>query len=192
MMVAEGIDVVPLNLELQRQPHLWGQVKLRETMKPHEDMKDIWVRYNDMKNYTGDLNDFNDEHFPIWYPAFYSLPALRPLIFAMMTRVQGEHLGAVLITRIPPGQSVGAHVDEGWHANFYNTKLYLPIRSNEHCVNRCENEFVTMRAGECWTFNNLVEHDVVNDGEEERITLIVCIRAHEFATAQAIADPAAA
>jgi len=33
-----------------------------------------------------------------------------------------------------------------------------------------------MDVGDCWQIDNTREHDVVNDGDSERMTLIVCTR----------------
>ena len=35
---------------------------------------------------------------------------------------------------------------------------------------------VAMAPGEVWYFDNLKEHEVVNDGPDDRITLIICLR----------------
>jgi hypothetical protein len=33
-----------------------------------------------------------------------------------------------------------------------------------------------MAPGEVWYFDNLKEHEVTNDGPDDRITLIICLR----------------
>jgi hypothetical protein len=44
------------------------------------------------------------------------------------------------------------------------------------CINRVENEQVAMAPGEAWYFDNTKEHEVVNDGPDDRISLIISIR----------------
>ncbi len=176
LKLGEGLDVTPVNLALARNPQLWNQFSLRKEQFQHRDMDDIWVRYNNIDNYDGDIQKFNSAHFPVWYPSWYGLPELRPLVMGLFQRFQGTHLGGVLITRIPPGKSIAPHSDDGWHAKFYNTKLYVVLSGNPQCWNRVLDEKVIMKTGECWFFNNTVEHEVVNDGETDRITLIVCMR----------------
>jgi hypothetical protein len=175
-----GIDTAPLLLALARQPKLWNRHGMRKEIPegPHAQMDDIWLRYNDEKPFreSGDWSTFNDEHESIFYPAWYALPQARPIVFGMMGRTEATRLGGVLITRIPAGGRIEPHVDGGWHATYYNTKLYVVLQSNPQCVNTVENERVAMAPGEVWYFDNTKMHEVVNDGPDDRITLIVCLR----------------
>lgn len=172
LKIAEGVDVLPLLLGLQRQPELWNRNTLRKEAPgtPHAEMTDIWVRFAEKEE------DFPKPHFATWYPAYWKLPQLRPIIFALMARVEATHLGGVLITRIPPGGVIHPHVDTGWHPEFYNTKLYVVLQSNPQCVFRVEDEKVSMRVGDVWRIDNTKEHEVVNAGDAERMTLIICTR----------------
>jgi hypothetical protein len=176
--IAQGVDTAPVLLELARNPRLWGRRKFRKEMVVHAGMDDIWLRYNDEKPFkeSGDYSKFNDEHESVFYPEWFTLPSVRPIVYNLMARVQATRLGGILITRIPPGGRIEPHVDGGWHATYYNTKLYVVLQSNPQCVNRAGDERVAMAPGEVWYFDNAIEHDVVNDGPCERITLIVCMR----------------
>lgn len=176
--IAAGLDTAPLLLELARQPRLWNRRGFRKDLPAHREMDDIWLRYNDEKPYreSGDYSTFNDEHESVFYPEWFALPSARPLVYGIMARVQATRLGGVLITRIPAGGSIAPHVDGGWHATYYNTKLYVVLQSNPQCVNRVGEERVAMAPGEVWYFDNTIEHDVVNEGPDDRMTLIVCLR----------------
>ena len=177
--IASGVDVAPLLLAIKQHPELWDEFTPRKSVEgsPHTAMQDIWVRYNDIRKFPdGDLTHFNDPHYPVWYPAYDVLPQLRPIIFGLMARVEAVQLGGVLITKIPPGGRIDPHVDAGWHVEHYNTKLYIVLQSNEKCLNRVEDEVVNMKPGEVWWFDNRIEHEVVNNGDDDRITLIVCMR----------------
>lgn len=179
LKLREGVDVAPITMGLARHPELWGQYTLRakSDKSPHAGSSDIWVRYRDLKEFDGDVQCFNGPHFPIWYPAWWALPEIQPLTYDLMRTFRAAHLGGILITRIPPGGRIRPHVDSGsWHAAFYETKLYIVLQGNDRCRNRVGEEWATMRTGEVWYFNNLIEHEVVNDGETDRITLIVCLR----------------
>jgi mannose-6-phosphate isomerase-like protein (cupin superfamily) len=178
--IAHGVDTAPLLLEIARQPKLWNRHTVRKTAPetPHASMDDIWLRYNDEKPFkeSGDWSKFNDPHDAIFYPEWFALPSVRPIVYNLMARVQATRLGGVMITRIPAGGRIEPHADDGWHATYYNTKLYVVLQSNPQCVNRVEDEKVSMAPGEVWYFDNLKEHEVVNDGPDDRITLIVCLR----------------
>ena len=180
LRIAQGIDVMPLLLAIQRQPNLWNRHGFRKEFEgtSHAQTSDLWLRFRDEKPFkeAGDYTGFEDEHDAIWYPEAYALPQARPIVFGLMARVEGVRLGGVMITKIPAGGRVLPHSDHGWHAKYYNTKIYVPLQSNPKCFNRVEDDIVAMGPGEAWYFDNTKEHEVVNDGEDDRITLIVCIR----------------
>lgn len=180
-MIARGANVAPLVNELHRQPWLWNQVTLRTApeQSPHHGLDDIWVRYNPLENYDPDkgLADFNKEHDARWYPAYYSLPSVRPLVFDLMRLVEGERLGFVLITRIPPGATCKPHVDRGWHAEYYD-KYAIQLESAPGQTFQFAGESLCTEPGDVFWFNNLEEHAVFNPTEHDRMTMIVCIRSN--------------
>lgn len=180
LKICDGINVEPLNFLLKQKPELWNARTLRkdDPASPHVAMSDIWVRYNDDSEAkrTGDYSKFNEQHYPVWYPSINDLSMIKPMALGLMAKMGASHLGGILITKIPPGGVIEPHVDSNWHAKFYNCKLYIPLQSNPKCYNRCEDEIVIMDAGECWYFNNNVEHEVRNNGLDDRITLIICMR----------------
>lgn len=166
------IDPLQVMIELQRQPELWNADEARRKFEgsPHSQVDDIWVRWE-----RNDLDDGKPREIE-FLPSWHKLPALRAIIFALMTRVQAVELGGILITRIPAGGQVFPHVDSGWHAERFNTKVYVALQSNPDCVNFAEEEKVTMNAGDCWIFRNTVSHSVINAGIDDRISAIVCMR----------------
>lgn len=167
-------DPAAINAELAAQPDLWDRDPERRIApgSPHREMTDVWVRCIDKANIEG----FNGPHEARWYPAYWAVPSLRPVIFDVMRAVQAVRLGGVLITRIPPGGEIYAHKDAGWHPEYYNTKIYAVLASNDRCVNWAEDMTVCMAPGECWFFNNLVEHGLRNEGETDRVSLIIVMR----------------
>lgn len=175
--------MAPLISEIEAHPDLWDSIQFRKTApnSPHSRMSDIWVRYNDIDAYLKNPGgrSFNDAHVPIWYPAWEKLPALRPIIFALMATVRGEMLGGVLITRIPPGEGIAPHVDTGWHVDYYD-KFYLSLKSAPGADFFCEDEVLNPRVGEIYRFDNRALHWVVNNSDQDRMTLIVCIRTDMF------------
>ena len=181
-LMQEGIDVAPLLAELDAQPELWDQHPQRRNApgSPHGGMTDIWVRYNDPARMG---KHFNDEHVPVWYPAWKKLPALRPIVFDLMARAQGEMLCAVLITKIPPGEGIAPHIDDSWHVE-YTEKFYLSLRNGKGSVFCCNDgaweESINPRPGDLYRFDNRRRHWVENRSDEDRITLICCIRTDKF------------
>lgn len=182
--IANGIDVSGVMAELADDPSLWNEHQIRRTAPgtPHRTSSDIWVRYRDVAPYENGerpWSEFNDIHVPVWYPAWKALPSLRPIIFALMAKVEGEMLGGILITRIAPGGRIEPHSDFSWHVDAFE-KFYVTIQGQTgarfHCEHEGHYEFIEPKNGECWLFNNKKKHWVTNDSEQCRITLIICIR----------------
>ena len=179
LKVFDGIDPLPTLLQLQDNPQLWDSYQVRgrdETASPHEGVSDIWVRYRDRAELTSPAA-YLEPHFPVWWPAWGLLPALRPIVFGIAARCEATAIGGVFLTRIVPGGQVKPHDDAySWHARFYACKVFVPLAGNGRCINRSVDEEIVMGIGQAWTYDNLVEHSVRNEGENDRICLIVSLR----------------
>lgn len=176
LRVAQNVDVTPVLLELNRAAHLWNANTTRKTYlgTPHAAMDDIWVRFRPADRIKG-LHSHQEEYRCAYWPAWHELPSLRPMIRALKNIVDAVELGSILITRLPPGARIDPHSDRGsWAAEFYNTKLHVTLAGQ--ALVRCEDETVLMCGGDCWTFDNLREHDIQNTGEVDRVALIVSMR----------------
>ena len=84
-------------------------------------------------------------------------------------------LGGVLITRIPPGMGIDPHTDHGWHVEYYD-KFYLSLKSAPGATFHRADEVINPKPGDLYHFDNRLEHSVRNDSNQDRITLITCIR----------------
>lgn len=175
------MDIEPLRNELAAHPELWDARPERRVApgSPHAGMKDIWVRYNDISRLGP---RFNDEHVPANYPAWHTLPAARRICFDLMSLVDGEMLGGVLITRIPPGCGIARHIDTGWHVEYYD-KFYVCLQNDPGAEFACDDASLTPSVGDVHLFDNRVPHWVVNNSTRDRITLIVCIRTQKYGRA---------
>lgn len=185
LKVAEGVDTTPVLLALRRQPELWGKNQERACAPdtPHSGMTDIWVRYNDRRPFDAGerpMSQFNDEHDSVWYPEAAKLPELRPILFGLMARVEGERLGGVLITKLPPGGRLDAHTDSGWHAGHYD-KYFVALQNEPGAMfwfqgERGDPEVISARTGDIYWFRNDIVHGVENNSKDDRIAMIVCIK----------------
>ena len=175
--LAEGIPVDEACGQILAQPHLWDRDPERTVLpnSPHAQSSDIWLRFRAKQELTEPAR-YAEPHFAVFYPAWHDLPALHPIVFRIMAKVQAVYLGGILITKIPPGKVILPHVDTGWHPEFMNCKAYVILQANDGCFNHCEDETVIMRPGEAWLFNNRVTHSVENRGEQDRIALITTMR----------------
>jgi hypothetical protein len=177
MRIASGVEVLPLMLDLYRQPELWDANRAR-TGGPgsFEGTSDIWIRFRDPTELVS-RDSYVEPFVPVFYPAWHALPHLRPIVFGLMARLEAVALGGVLLTRVPGGQQVAPHDDRGrWHPEHYTVKAYVPLATNPQCYSTCADERVVMQVGEAWLFDNLKTHSTVNDGETDRVTLIVSMR----------------
>ncbi len=174
-LLQKGLDVTPLLHAIERQSELWNQNDLRSTYPgtPHTEIDDIWLRFNATPD---DIPEVMDGHESINYPAMYKLPQAHHFIFGIMAKVDGERLGRVLVTRLKPGGEIAPHVDGGEHAAYYD-RYHLVLQGFPGSEFYCGNEQVNMQTGDVWWFDNSVEHRVVNNSADDRIHLVVDVRA---------------
>lgn len=173
-------DVQSLVDEIAAHPEVWNQHPYRSNhpASPHREVDDIWVRFNpDLSN----LANSCAEHTSAWYSVVRKLPSVLGLVEELRYNnyVATEPLGAVLITRIPPGKMVYPHIDPGWQAKFYR-KYAIQLMGNkgqEFCFRDPrddEPERLQTITGESFWFENQVLHWVTNETDEPRMTMIVC------------------
>lgn len=176
LVAANKFHVKPLFDAIMRNPQLWNCHSLRtqQYAGPHSQVSDIWLRYNAWENFEGDREAFNGPHESEWYPAAYVLP-VRSLVMDLMHFVGGTRLGGVLLTKIPAHGQCAPHVDRGWHATHYE-KFAIQVAANERQSFCFDNEALITAPGDLFTFDNSFTHWVINDSDEDRMTLICCIR----------------
>jgi quercetin dioxygenase-like cupin family protein len=93
-----------------------------------------------------------------------------------MARVEGERLGRCIITKLKPGAVIDPHVDSGDHAAYFE-RYHIVLQSLPGSVFHAGGETVQMRVGEVWWFDNSSMHSVINNSADDRIHLIVDIKA---------------
>lgn len=174
LKLTSNVDVLPIMIELQRNPDLWDENTLR-TKHPgtaHAEVSDVWVWFNKVPEL---FNEVVDDKDVISYRAWKELPSLRPLIFALMSQVQAVRLGRVIITKLPPGKTIIPHVDGGAPATYYQRyQIALQcLPGNKFIIG---NEEVSFKTGEIWQINNREIHSVVNNSADDRIVIIADMR----------------
>lgn len=170
-------DVAPLVGQILAHPQVWNTHRQRTNLygTPHAGVSDIWVRYNAWENYTGDWPAFHGPHESVWYPVCEVLTEVRPLVGAVAAHLGKSQIGGVLITKVPPGGQVAPHVDGGWHAGFYD-KFAVQLQGNDRQAFCFEDSKLSALPGELYTFDNSRRHWVFNRSDEDRMTLIICLR----------------
>jgi hypothetical protein len=93
----------------------------------------------------------------------------------LMAMVEGEILGGVLITRIPPGGRVQPHKDSGFHAGMYS-KFLVNLEAAPGQAFIFPDGSLRSEQGDVSCFRNDVSHSVVNNSDHDRVSMIVCLR----------------
>lgn len=177
-ILMHGVVVAPLLAELEANPDLWDANRCRAPRRedePRSGVSDIIVRYNDWKNWADDLGLFNMEHESVWWEAYEKLPAIEPLVFDLARLFRAEQIGMVMVTRQPPHTTVDAQVDSFWHAQYY-LHFALQLKSapgQRFCVDEINLETLP---GDLYVYRNDRRAWVENPTDEERLTLIICLR----------------
>lgn len=177
--LAEGLEVWPVLHQLARNEDLWNANRFRTEFPgtPHADADDIIIRFSDTATLDTTTRVMGDTR-PVWHPAAAKLPALRPIINALMSQVNAYELGRVLIARLRPGGRILPHADnEGDYVHAADIARYhVVLQGLPGCLFHCGTETVQMRTGEVWWFNAHEVHSVENNSTDDRIHLLVDVR----------------
>ena len=169
-LLAEGLDVAPMLDALAAHPELWDQhtARTEHPSSPHHELSDIWARF------AAPGVDGSKPHDAVWYPCAALLP-IRELAYPLMSMMQGDRLGGVLITKIPAGKQCKPHSDPGWHARYYG-KFAVQLAADPGQAFHFEGEHLVTKPGDLFYFDNAFTHWVTNPTPHDRITAIVCIK----------------
>jgi quercetin dioxygenase-like cupin family protein len=177
------VDVDTINSFITDNNTDWNKFKYRteSAMSPHREVDDIWIKYNDIKNYDPQNPlAFHDKHDSIFYihdTKFKEELAKISLSICERQSSDRTEIGGILITRIPAGKQVYRHSDKGsWHAEYYKDKYLIPLESNDKQSFNYEGQSIITPVGNVFVFNNLVNHWVLNDSDLPRVSLIICMR----------------
>lgn len=181
--IAGGIDVMPLLLAIKRRPDLWKEdTYLRDYPQgPFGEIESIMLRFpvktvHETEEELQKHVTTYDQHENIDYPAYKLLTEARPIVMNLMHYVGGERLGRVMINKIAPGGRIFPHADTPSHAEYYS-RFHVVLQSQPGVIFRAGDEQVYMGTGEIWWFDNKQEHEVINNSADDRIHMIVDIRA---------------
>lgn len=166
--LAQNVNVAPLLATLFRHPELWDQDRLRTTTpnSPHGEASDVILRFG--KPSLDDTGPFDNR------PSMALLGALNTVL-GVMQLVGGSELGRVIITRLPPGARILPHADEGKYARRM-TRHQIMLQSLPGNVFRCGEESISTLSTELWWFNTELEHEVINNSQDDRLALIIDCR----------------
>ena len=82
--------------------------------------------------------------------------------------------GLVCYARLPAGKIIFSHEDPGYYLSVVH-RLHIPIFTNNMCIFKLGNHYFNMEEGYLYEINNQLSHGVENNGQKDRIHLIIDI-----------------
>lgn len=175
------VDTAKLMLAIRRRPELWQEdTYLRDYPQgPFGETETIMLRFPVKRVLEQEelarANELFDQHENIDYPAYKILHEARPMVMNLFAAVAGERLGRVMINKICPGGRIFPHADTPEHCDYY-TRFHIVLHGLPGCMIRCDDERMDMRTGDVFWFNNKLEHEVVNNSCDDRVSMVVDVR----------------
>jgi hypothetical protein len=171
-LVASDLKTAPILEALANNLGMWSEITVRQDYpgSAHHDTKCIFARGPEA--FTPDKFFFDLGSYD--YPAMDRLadvlvPVLRPLLNDVLKVTE---LGRVLIVNLKAGGSVDEHIDEGTYADYF-ARFHVVISTNPYCYNITGGEPAHWAVGECWWFDHKKPHAATNQGETDRVHIII-------------------
>lgn len=184
-VISQNVDPTPLMLAIRRRPEMWREdTYLRDYPQgPFADVESIILRFpprsvHETEEALRKHAETFDQHENVDQPAYKILHEARPIVRNLMHYVGGERLGRVMINKIRPGGRIYPHADTLAHAEYWD-RFHVVLESYPGVDFRCGDEHVYMPTGSVWWFQNLIEHEVVNNSAGDRIHMIVDVRCEQ-------------
>lgn len=111
-----------------------------------------------------------------------SQSAMAALVSPIVKSLEAIHDGKVgkcIFIKMPAHKSVGEHRDAMDYLGAVR-RHHIAIKTNENVVFFVNKERKNMKVGECWEINNNLLHSVENNGDSERIHLMIDILPNKF------------
>jgi hypothetical protein len=169
-----NFDVSEISQLLSTYSDEWLANKERQVMyEVHKETNSIFV-YDHSNNWSlGDPYDLkvND-----------SQPVLIDLVSSIVKSLESIHDGKVgkcVFIKMPAHKSVGEHTDKMDYLGAVR-RHHIAITTNDDVFFFVNKEAKNMKVGECWEINNNLLHSVENNGDTERIHLMVDILPNNF------------
>lgn len=89
-------------------------------------------------------------------------------------------LYSVRFLKLAAGASVADHKDDDLCADEGEARLHIPITTNDRVEFIIGGEPVSMKAGECWYGNFSDTHRLVNNGESDRVHLVIDCKVNDW------------
>ena len=166
----KAIDIQPLLKEIDANDHLWlHNTSRQDTITVQRETNTIYLR-SAVKPFPPGITSSNDVHESHRTRIAANFPTV--LTWAeQFADAQQRELGRVTLVRLAPKGRVYRHIDQG---DYYRVRdrYHLILHSSAGSLLGAGDEWVRMKTGECWWFNNKEPHEAYNESEDWRIHLI--------------------
>jgi hypothetical protein len=152
--------------------NLWNWLNLRKAPGLYHNVADdIVLRFQPVQGQHTLTSYFNELNCV----DYFSQGFLKETMKLVAATFDNARLGRVIVAKLHSGAVIKPHIDEGEYAKAHD-RFHLVITTNSGVKFKCETEEVHMSAGEIWWFDNKKEHSVVNNGNTERIHVVIDMR----------------
>ena len=107
---------------------------------------------------------------------------VEPIILKLEKLINGKYAKS-LLAKLPAGKRIYPHVDQGAAHSTYLMVVrifHISISTNDDVWFKVGSNIQNIKVGECWEINNNILHQAWNDGDSDRIHLIVDIFPHKW------------
>ncbi len=165
LVIENGFDVEAIRNKIEQIPEAkWLESEREQRFDIHSHTRSL-----DLIHFFRDENtkpDYRDLYFELQ-------DELKPVVDCIADYYQNNgFLVRMLLTKMPPGSAIPEHVDSG-PALMNCHRVHIPITSSDKVVFVVGGEEKNMLVGEFWEINNALSHSVENQGDEDRIHLII-------------------
>ncbi len=167
-------DVSKIASHLNKYSEEWFQDESRQKMFPvHKETSSVFIYdhsalWKEGEEYQLSVNNSQKE--------------MIDLVSEIVTKLELIHDGKVgkcLFIKLPSKKNVGEHTDKLEYLGAAR-RHHIPIVTNDRVSFFVNGEKKQMRVGECWEINNSHVHSVENNGDSDRIHLMVDILPNKF------------
>jgi len=153
---------------------VWGKSpRVTFTGSPHRECEDIVLRGPDM-TVGSTLEMLHHETECEDYALMKYHPNAQALVTLLFDQVNGDQVGRVILTKLPPMQVIYPHRDEGPVPELYD-RYHCCLQSPVGAWFIVGTQATHMKAGQAYRVDVTKNHSVVNVGDEDRIHLVIDI-----------------
>ena len=102
-----------------------------------------------------------------WCSVIDELPKLRALLHTWKAPI-----GDSRVSILEPGASVKKHVDVDYYWK-HRLRVHLVLQTNPKAIFGCEEDVLSLPAGQIWVSNNWAPHWIANNGDSRRIHIVI-------------------